>query len=133
MQPETHQIDTTDHAILVAHDDVHTRCELAFALRAAGFQTVQAGSGIMALKFAEHVSAALIHVHLPDLNGPEICRILRSRPGTARLPIVHVSASRHECDALDAARDAADACLSTPVERGVLEDTVVDLLTRQRA
>lgn len=128
-----HMIDTADHAILVAHDDVQTRCELALALRAAGFRTVQAGTGRTALKFAEHVSAALIHVHLPEPDAAEVCRILRSRPETARLPIVQVWAGVNERDAMHVRGNAADACVSTPVERGLLQDTVVQLLTRRGA
>ena len=126
-------IDTTEHAILVAHDDVGTRCELALALRAAGFQTVQAGTGRTALKFAEHVSAALIHADLPDLDGPEVCRILRSRPATARLPIVRLWTHAREDDGPEGEADLADACVATPVDRGVLGETVVALLTRNRA
>lgn len=122
-------IDTTEHAILVAHEDIHTRCELAFALRAAGFQTVQAGTGARALKFAEHVSAALIHIHLPDLSGVEVCRILRSRSETAQLPIIQIAGRARKDEALDdAASNIADACISTPVEHSVLRDTVVELL-----
>lgn len=123
-------IDTTEHAILVAHDDVQTRYDLALTLRAAGFQTVQAGTGRTALKFAEHVSAALIHALLPDLDGPEVCRILRSRPATARLPIVRLWTRAHDRDAPDGG--VADACVATPVEPGVLQETVVALLTRNR-
>lgn len=125
-------IDTTEHSILIAHNDVQTRCELAFALRAAGFQTVQAGTGAKALKFAEHVSAALIHIHLPDLDGSEVCRILRSRPGTGRLPIIQVAGRAEDDKALnDAEASIADAFLSTPVEQGVLANTVVELLANK--
>lgn len=119
-------IDTTEHAILIAHDDVQTRCELAFALRAAGFQTIQAGTGAKALKFAAHVSAALIHIHLPDLDGSEVCRILRSRPETGQLPIIQVAG--HDKAMNDAAVSIADAFISTPVEHAALTDTVVELL-----
>lgn len=125
-------IDTSEHAILVAHDDVQTRCDLALALRAAGFQTVQAGTGRTALKFAEHVSAALIDAHLPDLDGPEVCRILRSRPSTARLPIVRLWTPTCEGDVFQGEGDLADACVATPIDRGALGQTVVALLARNR-
>lgn len=125
-------IGTTEHAILVAHGDVHTRCELAFALRAAGFQTVQADTGAKALKFAEHVSAAVIHIHLPDLDGAEVCRVLRSRPETAQLPIIQLTGSAQEVKNLDdAAARSADGFMSTRVEHSVLKDRVIQLLVKK--
>lgn len=125
-------IDATEHSVLIAHDDVHMRCELAFALRAAGFQTVQAGTGAKALMFATEVSAALIHIRLPDLDAREVCRILRSRPETGQLPIIQVAARAEDDEALnDAAASIADAFIWTPVEQSVLTDTVVELLANK--
>lgn len=119
-------IDPADYSILVAHADVKSRYELAYALRDAGFQTVQAESGARALQFAPHVSAALVDLALPDVSGAEVCRILRSRPGTARMPIVSVSAAGVP-DAHPAASAVADALLFAPVDHRALNDTFFHL------
>lgn len=114
-------IDPAEFSILVAHSDVKSRYELAFALREAGFQTVQADSGARALEFAPHVSAALVDHELSDVNGREVCRILRSRPATARMPIVSLSAGSWANE--PATSVGADATLVAPVDRQALNET----------
>ena len=82
----------SNHSVLVVDDNEPARYAVSRALRAAGFQTVEARSGAQALELADYVSAVVLDVHLPDLLGFEVCRLLRSRPGTAALPVVYVSA-----------------------------------------
>lgn len=118
-------IDPAAYSILVAHGDVKSRYELAYALRDAGFQTVQAESGRRALQFAPHVSAALLDVALPEVDGAEVCRILRSRPNTARMPIVSVSPAAPGGG--PAVASGADAVLSAPVDHRRLSETFVQL------
>ena len=85
-------IDRSHHSILVVDDNPSARYATARTLRAAGFNTVEAAAGAEALELAEFVSAAVLDVHLPDLLGFEVCRLLRQRAATASLPVVHVSA-----------------------------------------
>lgn len=127
-RPRSGQVKPSSHTILVADADARTRYELAYALRGAGFQTLQADSGARALQFAEHVSAALLDVDLADVSGVEICRVLRRTPRTATLPVIHICAASIEHEA---AMDAgADAYLPRPVDPQRLAATVADLLAR---
>jgi two-component system sensor histidine kinase/response regulator len=73
-------------------------------------------------------------VNLPDMNGFEVCRILRSNPETAFITIVHISASsvlsQHQVRGLDA---GADGYIVEPVEPEVLLATVNAFIRTRRA
>lgn len=141
-------IDRSAHTVLVVDDNPATRYATARMLRAAGFRTAEAGSGREALDQAgQGMSAVVLDVHLPDIDGFEVCRVLRSRPETELLPIVHVSAAyiRDE-DRVTGLNAGADGYLVHPVEPAVLvatlqalirarlaEDQMRDLLEREQA
>ncbi len=114
-------LDTTSfrsaHSVLVVDDNPAMKYSMARILRAQGYRTVEAAGGAEALELSEFVSAVVIDVHLPDLNGFEVCRLLRSRRSTAQLPIIHFSAARiDEADAKEAAECGANAFMVAPVD-----------------
>ena len=70
----------------------------------------EAGSGDQALKLATEQTPDLIilDLNLPVLGGLEVCRLLRSRSATARVPIIMLTARTSEGDrviGLDAGAD----------------------------
>lgn len=79
-------------SILVVDDDEASRYAMARALRAAGYETMEAASGAQALELAEYASAVILDLYLPDLLGCEVCRLLRARATTATLPVFQVTA-----------------------------------------
>ncbi|HEX2543599.1 MAG TPA: response regulator transcription factor [Ramlibacter sp.] len=104
-------------SVLVVDDDPTARYAMARALRAAGFKTMEAASGAEALEFAEYVSAVILDIHLPDLLGWEVCRLIRQKPGTSHLPVVHVS-SRYvtDEDREKSRASGADGYFTAPVD-----------------
>jgi CheY-like chemotaxis protein len=125
-------IDRTHHSILVVDDNAASRYATARALRAAGFNTVEAAAGAEALELVDFVSAVVLDVHLPDLMGFEVCRILRTRTATASLPVVHVSAiyvsQAEQATGLEA---GADAYMVAPIDPDALVATL-DRLIQER-
>ncbi len=84
--------------VLVVDDNPATRYSTSRVLRAAGYRTCEAGSGADALVMADDgVSAVILDVHLPDFDGFEVCRRLRERQETSRLPVIHLSAAYVGC------------------------------------
>src|SRR5688572_12846414 len=82
------------HELLVVDDDPASRYATARLLRAAGFRIREAATGAEGLLCADGgISAMILDVHLPDIDGFELCRLLRSRPDTARLPVLHLTAA----------------------------------------
>lgn len=126
--------DRSQSTILVVDDSEAGRYAVARGLRSEGFATLEAASGREALDRAADVAAIVLDVHLPDILGLDVCRTLRERPATARLPIVHVSAVYVTGHAQAAAeRAGADAYLLAPVNTRELAQTLDRLIARGAA
>jgi PAS domain S-box-containing protein len=128
-------IDRAQHTLLVVDDNPATRYSTSRILKAAGFRTIEAGSGAEALaQAASGVSGVVLDVHLPDINGFEVCRHLRHQDATATIPIVHLSAefTRDE-DRVAGLDSGADAYLVHPVEPAVLVATLQALVRARTA
>lgn len=122
-------IDRSQHSVLVVDDNTSSRYATCRALRAAGFNTVEAGAGAEALELVDFVSAVVLDVHLPDLLGFEVCRLLRGRATTASLPVVHVSAVYISQTEQSAGMHAgADAYMVAPVDPHALVATLDHLI-----
>ncbi|RZJ13628.1 MAG: response regulator [Rubrivivax sp.] len=127
-------IDRSRHRLLIVNDDPVGRYTTVRQLGAAGFPTAEAGTGAEALAQADGSLAAIVlDIHLPDIDGFEVCRRLRARVDTRRVPIVHLTAAYLTDDDKVRGLDAgADAYLTHPVEPAVLVSTL-QALVRTRA
>jgi len=122
-------IDRSLHSVLVVDDTEAHRYATARGLRAAGFNVVEAAGGAEALELVDFVSALVLDVHLPDLMGFEVCRLVRSRPTTLNLPIVYVSAMYISRDDQDQGMSTgADAYMVSPVDPETLLATLDHLI-----
>jgi PAS domain S-box-containing protein len=128
-------IDRGAHTVLVVDDNPATRYSTARVIRAAGFRTVEAATGGEALALVQTgVSAVVLDVDLPDLNGFEVCKAIRMRPDTVALPVVHLSAvyATNE-DRVAGFNAGADAYLVHPAEPAVLIATLQALIRARLA
>jgi len=123
-------IDRSQHELLIVDDDPASRYATVRQLRSAGFRAREASTGNEALEAIDDtISAMVLDVHLPDIDGFELCRIVHSRPATARLPILHLSAAFvTDEDKVRGLDSGADAYLTRPVEPAVLVATVQALV-----
>ena len=112
--------------VLVVDDNPATRYSTARILRAAGFRTLEAGTGGEALERANPgLAAVVLDVHLPDINGYEVCRALRARPDTTHLPVVYLSAAYVDNeDKVRGLHSGADAYMTHPAEPTLLVATI---------
>nr|WP_297389895.1 response regulator [uncultured Roseateles sp.] len=132
---EPHAIDRSRHRLLVVNDDPVGRYTTVRLLNAAGFPTLEAATGAEALRAAEQrPSAVVLDIHLPDIDGFELCRRLRAQASTFRLPVIHLTAAyltdEDKVRGLDA---GADAYLTHPVEPAVLVSTIQALVRTREA
>ena len=69
-----------------------------FNLKQAGFDVVSAADGTEALKKARSVLPSLIvlDLMLPEVDGMEVCKMLRRDPATSKIPIVMLTALSDE-------------------------------------
>lgn len=105
------------------------RYALVRGLQSEGFVTTEAADGTEGLRLAPAAAALVLDVHLPDIDGIEVCRLLRANPATAAIPIVHVSSVHMDKEVLaDSAKAGADAFLTAPVSPQTLAATLESLI-----
>src|ERR1043166_2018245 len=80
--------------IMIVEGDEHTRRAYSAHLRHSGFVVVEAGTGPEAVERASERSFDLIlmDMNLPDLDGWEAARRIKSDPDSSRAPLVAFSA-----------------------------------------
>jgi putative two-component system response regulator len=81
-------------SIVVAEDDAATRALLRVVLERAGYEVRQTDNGADALAeiMRDPPVVALLDIGMPEMDGLEVTRRLRSEPMTALLPIIMVTA-----------------------------------------
>jgi PAS domain S-box-containing protein len=125
---------TRNARILAVDDNAAALYATSRVLRAAGYEVNTATTGNGALAAAPGADLVVLDVNLPDLDGFEVCRRLRARADTARLPVLHLSATfTQPSDRAVGLGAGADGYLTRPVEPQVLIATVRTLLFARRA
>ncbi|HEX2717798.1 MAG TPA: response regulator, partial [Gemmatimonadaceae bacterium] len=116
--------------ILVADDNAANRYVVGRWLRQAGFDCLEASSGVEALaRVKEQPRLVILDVRLPDMSGFEVCRRIKSHPATAQIPVLHLSGLFSSLeDRVFGLDGGADAYLTYPVEPAELIATVRALL-----
>ncbi len=111
----------TAKKILLVDDDEALRESLSEQLRLhEDFITVEAGTGTEALNLAkrEQFDAILLDVGLPDMDGREVCRLLR-RNGI-KSPIIMLTAAQTDADTILGLDSGANDYVVKPFRLSVL-------------
>ncbi|HXT88117.1 MAG TPA: response regulator, partial [Trebonia sp.] len=120
--------------LLLVDDDEAKRYVLATWLRRAGHNVTEAHTGQDALSRVSAAELVLLDVNLPDMSGFEVCRLIKSDPRTAAIPVIQVSATAVEvADRAHGLTQGADAYLIDPTEPAELLATVTAALRYSRA
>jgi signal transduction histidine kinase len=121
--------------VLNVNDNEGARYMTSVMLRRAGFEVLEAADGKSALEFAERMPDVIVlDVRLPDIDGFEVCRRIRANPKTARLKVLHTSATFVTLDKkVQGLEVGADGYLSQPFEMQELVATVQSLIRLNRA
>jgi DNA-binding response OmpR family regulator len=107
--------------ILLVDDDDALRQSLAEQLQLhQEFETAEAadGAGALALARDNRFDAMLLDVGLPDMDGRDLCRLLR-RDGT-RCPVIMLTAATTDADTILGLDSGANDYISKPFRLGVL-------------
>jgi PAS domain S-box-containing protein len=114
------------HSVLVVDADGRNRDLEIRALRGARMDVIEAGTGAEALRLAveRQPSLVLIGTELPDMDGVDFCCELRALPGTALVPMIHVSARpKSEGEFPEPIEQECYVTLHAPVEPDALSAT----------
>lgn len=127
--PTEQAFDRSSFTVLVVDDVPASRYAAVRLLQVCGYRTTEASEGNECLARAESASAVLLDVNLPDLNGVEVCRVLKTR--SPDLPVVLMSAFYVDDLHREAGNSAgADAYLVPPFTSEELGATLDRLLHR---
>jgi two-component system phosphate regulon response regulator PhoB len=121
--------------ILVVDDEPEAVELLQFNITQAGYEVLVAADGAEALKKAHSAlpSLILLDLMLPEVDGLEVCKMLRRDPATANIPIVMVTAKATEIDKILGLELGADDYITKPFSPRELVLRVKKLLQRGRA
>jgi DNA-binding response OmpR family regulator len=113
--------------VLLAEDDPALRRYLEVVLQRAGYAVVTAADGLEAMKFLLNTTVDIVVTDavMPNLDGYELCRFMRSSKHLSQLPIILLSA----LDPRNAVSESeqVDVFLAKPVSPEDLLSRIIEL------
>ncbi len=118
--------------ILVVDDEPVLVETIAYNLEQAGYEVTTAADGASALEMArrERPDLVILDIMLPEMDGLEVCRLLRRENSTATTPIMMLTAKGEEIDKVVGLEVGADDYVTKPFGRRELLARVKALLRR---
>src|SRR6266404_1883751 len=102
--------------VLIVDDDPDIQRLVSYNLGKAGFEVTTAANGRKALESVQKQPPDLIilDLMLPDIDGMEVCRTLRHRDDSRRIPIIMLTARGEEIDRVVGFELGADDYVAKP-------------------
>jgi len=121
--------------ILFVDDDAASRSGYAAYLNARGYDVVPAATGTEALTLAAtcEVDLVVLDLGLPDVDGWEIARSLKSAPKTADVPIIALTGADLPHERVSAMRAGCDRHLAKPCPPAEVVDAIEKELQARKA
>jgi len=118
--------------ILIVDDESDALEILGFKLREAGFNPIFAKDGTRAIAAArdEKPDLMVLDLMLPEVDGLEVCKILRRDANTAKMPIIMLTARAAEMDRVVGLELGADDYVTKPFSPRELVLRIRKLLAR---
>lgn len=115
--------------ILVVEDDIYISTLISDYLRASGHLPVVASDGVQALALfdSEKPDMALLDIVLPEVDGFELCRLMRAK---SKMPIIMISSKKEDSDKILTLSLGADDYVEKPFSPRVLMAKISALLRR---
>jgi len=116
--------------ILIVEDQTDTLEMLDTSFRSRGYETIACSSAGEALECVvrEQFDILISDIAMPDMDGLQLIRELRSRPGLATVPAIALTGYASQTDAKAAISAGFDLHLSKPIDPGDLMAAVNNLI-----
>lgn len=121
--------------VLLADDDNNNVYALLAALEDIGLEIVTATNGIEALRKleeAERIDIVLMDIMMPEMDGFEAMKIIRSNKKYADLPVIALTAKAMKGDIEKCLEAGATGYLSKPIDVDKLLELMRDLLNKRK-
>lgn len=114
--------------VLLVEDDRSVRRYLEVTLQRSGYEVLTAADGLEAMKLAlaSPVDVVVTDAVMPNLNGQELARFLRSNPKLSHLPIVLLTGQENRESV--SGENLIDVFLYKPVRADELKNCLNNLL-----
>ena len=101
--------------VLILEDEENIRSFVVINLRRAGYEVLEAGTGMDALDTLQKnpdIGVAILDIMLPDIDGFEVCR--RIRAGNKKMGVIMLTARTQEMDKVTGLMTGADDYVTKP-------------------
>jgi DNA-binding response OmpR family regulator len=117
--------------ILIVEDEPNIVESLSFILRRADFEvdTVTDGAEALDRLRRQPVSALILDIMLPSMNGLDVLKTIRADPVLAGLPVMVLTAKGQARDRRTAEAIGADAFITKPFSNAEVVDRVAGLVS----
>jgi CheY-like chemotaxis protein len=119
---------------VLAEDDPDIQLVARLALKRAGFIVRVVGNGQEALDAIRQQppDVILLDWMMPELDGPETCRQLKSDPGTAGIPVIFLTAKSQEGEIQRGLSLGAAGYVTKPFDALALGQQVKEIVEKTR-
>ncbi len=120
--------------ILVADDDVAIQVAVSDYLEMAGYRAIAAENGRIALNLLEkyHPQLLITDINMPQMDGYQLVREIRTRPEYRLLPVVFLTERGSTVERIRGYQMGCDAYLPKPFEMPELSAILRNLLERSQ-
>jgi diguanylate cyclase (GGDEF)-like protein len=141
LRPEVNPSDTADSnasirpRLLIVDDISDNRTILTRRFQRHGFDVVEAESGLAAIELVETEAfdTVLLDVMMPEMDGIETLKRIRSQRSASALPVIMVTARSESDNIVDALELGANDYVTKPVDFAVALARVNTQVSRKRA
>ncbi len=117
--------------VLILEDEVNIRSFVVINLRRAGYDVIEAGTGMEALEKLNQnpdIGVAILDIMLPDIDGFEVCR--RIRATSMKIGVIMLTARTQEMDKVTGLMTGADDYVTKPFSPAELTARIDALFRR---
>lgn len=118
--------------VLIVDDEEHIRSLVKLSLESQHYTLVEASNGIEAIERVrqEIPDLILLDLMMPEMDGKEVCNILKRHAKTEKIPIIMLTAKSHSLDKVEGIHIGADDYITKPFDPLELEARVKMILRR---
>lgn len=117
--------------ILIVEDEESLMKLESIILSSKGFSVTGCPDGISALEEIDRnpPDLVILDIMLPDIDGFEVCRRIRSHPVSGSVPVIMLTARKNSQDIDRGVQTGADAYITKPFKSAQLISTIDQLLS----
>lgn len=125
-------MDAKPKKILIVDDEADVTDLVAYHLRAKGFhvEALNDPNGSIGIARTFMPDLVVLDVMMPDLNGIQICRMLRADPKLQKVPVIFLTAKAEESDRIQGLETGADDYICKPFSTKELVLRIQTILRR---